>query len=151
MLRQPRIFRSANLLCGCKFGKVKPKQFFFFIFQAVHFHDFTNLVVGHLFKFFLALTVGKPGVKDNPFNLCGDAAKDFFALANAVLENTDTHQTAFINISVYRSFGNDIIDVYGFASLASAINSADTLLDTHWIPGQVVVDHGVAELIVKTF
>ena len=40
-------------------------------------------------------------------------------------------------------------DLGGF--LAQSIHAADPLLDTHGIPGQVVIDHRPGELEVNTF
>ena len=80
-----------------------------------------------------------------------DFAENLLALTDTSFKDTDAGEAAVINISVHSITGNNIIDVDNFATLASAVDTTDALLDAHGIPRQVIVYHHVTELIVQAF
>ena len=81
--------------------------------------------------------------------LAGNLAQDLLAAADRVMEHPDTPQAAVVDVRIHRGPGHQIDDRNALAPLAVAVDAADALLDTHRIPGQVVVDQQVAELEVE--
>ena len=80
-----------------------------------------------------------------------DFAKNLLAFTDAPFKDTDAREAAVINVSVHSITGDNVIDVYNFAPLASAVDTTNALLDAHGIPRQVIVYHHVTELIVQAF
>ena len=80
-----------------------------------------------------------------------DFAENLLAFTDAPFKDTDAREAAVINVSVHSITGDNVIDVYNFAPLASAVDTTNALLDAHGIPRQVIVYHHVTELIVQAF
>ena len=148
---QPGILRLSDFLRSCKFGKIKPKQFLFFLFQSIEFLDFSDLVVSHLFQLCFSLFLSQRRIHDKVLNTRCDSSEYFLAIADAAFENSNSHQAAIIDIGVNRSFSNDVIDTDCLAPLTASINSADSLFDPHRVPRKIIINHHVAELVVQAF
>ena len=80
-----------------------------------------------------------------------DITEDLFAFTDAALKNANTRQAAIIDIGINCVAGNNIIDIDNFTHLATAVDTTDSLLNAHRVPGQIIVDHGVTELVVQAF
>ena len=131
--------------------KVKAKQLFFLVLEFVKLLYSSDLIISHLFKLASAFFIGKRSIYRNLFDLRTDLAKNSFTFTDALFKNTDTKQTALINIRINGIIRDYIVDIYDLALLSATVNSTDSLLNAHRVPRKIIVDHHIAELIVKTF
>ena len=131
--------------------KVKAKQFLFLILKLVKFLYTSDLIISHLFKLTSAFFIGKRSIYRNLFDLSTDLAKDCFAFTDTLFKNTNTEQATLINIRINGVIRDYVVNVYNLTLLSATVNSTDSLLNAHRVPRKVIVDHHVAELIVKTF
>ena len=79
----------------------------------------------------------------------GQFAEDLLAATKRLPEHADAFQAPEVDPRVDGVADDQVLDGDGFALLAATVDTADALLDTHGVPGQVVVDEGVAELVVE--
>ena len=77
--------------------------------------------------------------------------KDGLKVAYAILKDADAIQQALVNLDVNRVLNDKVVDVDLRRGLAETVDTANALFDNHRVPGQVVVDHSVAELHVQAF
>ena len=82
---------------------------------------------------------------------CANLTQDRFAIADAALKYTNPHQTAGIDISIHCVISNHVVDVNDIAFLPTTVDTADSLLNTHGIPGKIIINDCITELIVKAF
>src|SRR5579859_1643995 len=81
----------------------------------------------------------------------GDLSQDFFASSHSLVEDADADKTALINIGIDRARGNQVINGNAVTCLPIAVETPDPLFDAHRIPGEVIVDQAITELVVETF
>ena len=131
--------------------KIKAKQFLFLVLELVKLLHTSDLIISHLFKFASAFFIGKRSIYRNLFDLRTDLTKDSFTFTDTLFKNTDTQQTALINIRINGVIRDYVVDIYNLTLLSATVNSTNSLLNTHRVPRKIIVDHHIAELIVKTF
>ena len=148
---EPRIFGMSDFLRSCKFCEIESEQFLFFLFKTSNFLQFTDFIVSNLLQLTLALIICKRRVKNDSFNFRCNFAQDFFTFPNTAFKNTNSHETTVINLCIDSILSNDIVDINRFTFLSASIDTTNSLFNAHWVPWKIIVDHHVAELIVKTF
>ncbi len=82
-------------------------------------------------------------------DLLRQIAEDLFTPPERLTEDSDSKQASFVDFSVNRSRCDEVENCNGFAELTVAINTAYPLLHTHRIPRQVVVNDGIAKLVIE--
>ena len=122
-----------------------------FLFQLFLLFDKTDFIIRHLLQLFSAFLVRQFKVIYQLADLAGYLAKDILTITNGTVENTDSEKTPIINICIDRSWRYNVINGNAFTGLPVTINSTNPLFNLHRIPGKIIVDHTVAELIIQAF
>ena len=91
----------------------------------------------------------QPQVLGDVADLAGELAEDLLAATQCLAEDADAQQAALVDLGIHGAGGDEVVDGDGFAFLAVAVDAADALLHAHGVPGQVVVDQAIAELVVE--
>ena len=102
--------------------------------EKLLFHFGVNLLDGHLLTVIMYF-----GIKDG------------FHIAYSALENSNAFQQTDVNFFLNGTCNDEVVDIHNRTLLSETVNTTDTLFHHHGIPWQIVVDHGVAELHIKTF
>ena len=97
------------------------------------------------------LLVGQRRIEELDRDLSHRLAKHRFKLPEGTTSNLKPLVEAVINPLVDRVLVDQVEDRHLLLRLAQSVDTADSLLETHRIPWQVVVHHDRAELEVHTF
>ena len=80
-----------------------------------------------------------------------ESIQNSLKVANTLSEDADSTEQAAVDFLLEGPLDKKIVDMNELRFLPEAVNSSYSLLNDHWIPGKVIVDHRVAELHVQTF
>ena len=108
-------------------------------------------VVRQLLEFFTAFHITEIEIFSNIFDFFADLAEYLFTAAKCVVENSYTRQTPFINIRINCARRNQVKYGDALTLLPPPVDTSDPLFNFHWIPGKIIIDYAIAELIIQTF
>lgn len=148
--RQPSRFRRLYVILPTLLGRIQPEQFGLPVFELLFLANLPDAVVGELLETGGALFFRQAEALGDFVNLLRDGPENVLATADGVMKHANPPQAAIVDVGIDRAGRHHVLDGDRFACLAIAVNPADTLLDTHGVPRQIVVDEEVAELEIET-
>ncbi len=98
-----------------------------------------------------ALRFAQREVVRNIANFSIDFPQYLFTAPQGTVEHSYANQAAFIDVRIHSPWRNHIENSDLFTFLSPTINSSYSLLNTHRIPGQVIVHNAITELVVQAF
>ena len=127
------------------------KQIPLFFLQCLLFADESDLVVRHLLQLFSAVLVGQFKVIRQLLYFAGHFSQNVLTVANRAMKHADAQQAAVIDIRVYRTRRNHIVNSDALAGLTISVDAPNALLNAHGVPWQIIVNHAIAKLIIQAF
>src|SRR5262249_50150529 len=107
----------------------------------------------HVVRFLLGalshLLWRESGVSSEPIQRENRIAKNLFKVADGVTEDSKSLVAAHEHPLFNRPRRNEVVDQHLRTHLPEAVNAPDALLDSHRVPGDVVVHESIAKLVVK--